>query len=140
MCEAMSIDALVAELDGKREGNSWRCECPVPGHTDGHHLIITEKKGMPLFHCKQDASQNDVLTALRERHLWPLNGMHTNGKNSTSEPRGLEAEYRYRNPHTREVLAIKKRYTTASGKTFVWYLPDAAEPGLGDLKQGDLPV
>ena len=66
--ESLHLDAIVAALEGRREGASHRCRCPVHG---GRSLIVTEKDRKLLVSCKAGCSQDAVIDALRELGVWP---------------------------------------------------------------------
>lgn len=108
-----SATAIIDALGGKKEGNSYRCLCPVH---NGHSFIVTEKDGTVLFKCHGGCEQDDVLAALRERGLWSTSSSPSD--NGASPTRGeilLEAEYEYR-PSSGDVMAVKGRFRTAGGK------------------------
>jgi len=62
------LENLTTNLSGRREGGSWRCECPV--HRGQWHLRVTPRDGKILVYCFQDATQSEVLAALSEMGLW----------------------------------------------------------------------
>lgn len=125
------LDALVAALDGRKEGNSFRCHCPLH---DGHHLIVTPKNGdRPLVKCMQDAPQADLIASLVKLGLWTSDGL-------TPSTRQLETEYRYLNLEG-QPIAIKGRFQSPEGKTFAWRRPGVAEwTGLAGLKESGIPL
>ena len=63
----MTPQDLAAALEGKREGQEWRCRCPVHG---GKSLSITERDGRLLLTCRAGCPQDEVIKALREMGLW----------------------------------------------------------------------
>ena len=88
--EAPSAEAIARALGGHREGASWMCRCPVPGHEDKNaSLAIREKGGQVLWHCHAKCPQDAVQAALEARGLWPSkpNG-HINGSNGHSHANG----------------------------------------------------
>lgn len=125
-----SLVELARNLEGRKEGQSWRCLCPVHG---GRSLIASEGRNSNLVvNCKSGCSQDEVIAALRERGLW--------GDEPSAEPipfpdrTDLVAEYDY-GP------AVKGRFRVPGGKTFRWRLAESAEwSGLGKLKEKDLPL
>lgn len=127
------IEQLVKALEGRREGSSWRCQCPVHG---GGHLIVSIKEGKPLLHCMQEASQEELMSALRERELWPADGSNPGAMGDLQ----LVEEYVYRGLDMKPV-AIKGRFVDASGrKTFRWRLPHSDRwDGLHGMKEAELP-
>ena len=69
----VTINEIAAALDGKRTGDGWTCHCPV--HSDGSpSLSIGESGGKILVHCFAGCSQADVISALKDRGLWPSGG------------------------------------------------------------------
>jgi hypothetical protein len=135
---AANFDHIIEALSGKREGSSWRCECPV--HPGQRHLNLTPRNGStPLFHCFQGASQEEVITALQDRKLWPEAGSEPQAAQS---PTGrLEVEYRYIGADG-QVVAVKGRFRKPDGdKSFAWRRPgDDGWHGLKGTKERDLPL
>lgn len=138
MAAAPSLDAIVAALEGKREGSSFRVVCPVH---NGRSLIVTEKNGTVLLNCKNGCEQRDVLAALRERGLWPSpNGQEQGEQPVPQQGAAFEASYEYRELDGTH-RATKGRFKTFGGKTFRWRLPsDEAWDGLRGLREADLPL
>ena len=68
-----SLIAIAEALNGRKEGSSYRCECPLH---NGRSLIVTENNAKILFNCKSGCPQGDVLAALKERGLWPSTNGH----------------------------------------------------------------
>ena len=64
--------AQIAEALGgaKRDGAGWRCRCPAHDDRDPS-LAITERDGKLLCICRAGCHQDAVITALRQRGLWP---------------------------------------------------------------------
>jgi hypothetical protein len=60
-----TAETVAAALDGVREGDSWRCLCPVHG---GHSLIVSESaNGRLLFKCfGGDCSYFEIVAALSD--------------------------------------------------------------------------
>ena len=63
--------AYIAEaLKGRRFGSRWVANCPA--HKDSTpSLSISESGGRTLVHCFGGCTQDAVISALRERGLWP---------------------------------------------------------------------
>lgn len=60
-------DAIAAALGGRREGRSWRCQCPLHG---GHSLLICDGEvGRILVTCWGGCDRLDLLAELRRRGL-----------------------------------------------------------------------
>lgn len=124
--------ALTSALDGKKEGNSWRCLCPVH---HGHSLIVSIKQGKLLLHCMQGCPQDEVIEELRKAGLWgeePGEGLLDR---ITSFPtRQLVEEYDY-------VVAVKGRFIAGGRKLFAWRRKEDKEwKGLRGLRERDLPL
>lgn len=60
-----SIDHIASILNGTKEGNGWRCDCPVHG---GHSLSLNVgRTGKPLLKCwGAGCSFSDIVHAIRE--------------------------------------------------------------------------
>src|ERR1017187_7728423 len=68
--ENLSAQELCEALGGKFKGTKGVALCP--GHDDHNpSLSIENKNGKVLFKCFSGCSQESVLTALKERGLWP---------------------------------------------------------------------
>ena len=63
----MTAPELADALEGRREGQEWRCRCPVHG---GRSLCVTEKDGRLLLTCRAGCPQAEVIKSLREMGLW----------------------------------------------------------------------
>ena len=63
----IDLRSLAAALDGKRQGSTYRCRCPVHG---GHSLIACERTGKILVNCRHGCDQTEVIGALKARGLW----------------------------------------------------------------------
>ena len=64
----MSAERIAQALDGRKEGNGWRCECPI--HT-GHHLVVKEsREDKTLLWCHTGATFPEIAKALEEQGLW----------------------------------------------------------------------
>ncbi len=64
------LSTLVRALGAKRNGRGWLARCPA--HDDHEpSLSIAEQNGTVLVHCHAGCPQDTVLSALRERGLWP---------------------------------------------------------------------
>ena len=137
---------IVDALDGRKEGNGYRCRCPVHG---GKSLIVTDRDGKILFHCKQGCEQVEVIAALRERGLWPAGGAD-NGRTGPSRHRP-----RPKSPMPSSTPDDIFTYPTVDGnfekgrwddpKRFAWRPQEGSGQngvwsGLGGLKIRDLPL
>ena len=72
----MSARDIALALHGRPCGDEWIARCPVPGHGQGRgdknpSLSIRDDNGTTLFHCHGGCSQEQVINALKARHLWP---------------------------------------------------------------------
>ncbi len=137
MSTETDLRRIVSALEGRKEGNSWRCRCPCH---EGRSLIVTLEGETLLCNCKQGCSQEDVIAALKERNLWP-NGTTPAAGQVVSQAATLEAEYPYIGEGGAPV-AIKGRFRKPNGdKTFAWKRPGADDwKGLRGLKERDLPL
>ena len=132
------LNRIIDALDGRREGSSWRCRCPIH---NGHSLIVTDKDDTLLVKCHGGCEQRDVLAALKKRRLWPqVDG----GRSSTAgrSPGTAEAEYLYKDIDG-AVVAVKGRFRKPDGSTkaFAWKRFGADRwDGLKGLKERDLPL
>lgn len=143
----MTLERIVDALGGKKEGSSYRCECPIHG---GKHLIAGMRSDKLVVHCKGGgATQSEVWQALAERGLVgePAT-VAAPGRQPTAAPRQIETtapelveEYHYRGSEG-ECLAVKGRFITPAGtKTFRWRMPDDPDwKGLKGIKEKDLPL
>ena len=76
MSTETDLHRIVSALEGRKEGNSWRCRCPCH---DGRSLIVTLDGERLLCNCKSGCSQEDVIGALKERGQWRYPGHHCRG-------------------------------------------------------------
>jgi putative DNA primase/helicase len=71
----MSFDNLVRTLRAKKMGNSWSARCPA--HDDRTpSLSLTLRDNRILVHCFAGCSQLQVVRALRDIGIWPVNSGH----------------------------------------------------------------
>ena len=67
---------------GRPNGDGWMTHCPA--HDDEHpSLSVSENNGKVLVKCFGGCSQDQVITALKERGLWP------SGNGNQAKSRGL---------------------------------------------------
>jgi len=81
-----SVEEIALQLDGTREGDHWRCCCPV---CSGHGLLITtsSRTGKLLYYCwSTGCSFREIIRALRE------NGIETRGAPQFVDSRNGEDE------------------------------------------------
>ncbi len=78
------IEQIIEALDGECTGDSWIAHCPA--HDDKQSsLSVAQKDGKILVHCHAGCSQDAVISALRDRGLWPGgNGQQPTQKQSKS--------------------------------------------------------
>ncbi len=76
----MDIDTIAEALGGRRLSRGWLVSCPVPSHGRGRgdlhpscKLDVGEGAKL-LVHCFAGCPQADVVTALKDRGLWPKAG------------------------------------------------------------------
>jgi putative DNA primase/helicase len=88
-----SLDELGLQLDGVREGDSWRCHCPVCG---GHGLLITasRRSGKILYYCWSTGCPfREIVRALRENRVEPETRAPFDGRhNGEDESQRLKIE------------------------------------------------
>ena len=129
MSTETDLHRIVSALEGRKEGNSWRCRCPCH---DGRSLIVTLDGERLLCNCKSGCSQEDVIGALKERGLWP------NGATPGPTAGELQEEYGYRlTSEPDQVAAVKGRFSIPGPerKTFRWRLAEApGGPNVQDWK------
>ena len=64
----MKAAELAESLDGRKEGNQWRCRCPVH---DGKALMVKESdRPNPVIHCFAGCDFRDIVAHLKDRGLW----------------------------------------------------------------------
>ncbi len=67
MREKVISRSIVDFLDGQKEGQEWRCRCPVHG---GRSLCVTERDGRILLICRAGCPQREVISELKRLGLW----------------------------------------------------------------------
>lgn len=83
------LDAIVAELGGRRNGSGAMVLCPC--HDDKNpSLSIDIKSGKLLVNCLAGCSQQVVVDALKSRGHWPSNGHRPD----TSIPAGIPERWK----------------------------------------------
>lgn len=65
---SMDAATIAAELEGRKEGNQYRCRCPVHG---GRSLMVKDAEDRVLVHCWGGCEAHTVLSELRSRNLLP---------------------------------------------------------------------
>lgn len=64
----MEAMALAEALEGKKEGNDYRCRCPVHG---GRSLLVRDANRLnPLVVCMGGCEFREVVRALESQGLW----------------------------------------------------------------------
>ena len=106
------------------------CDCHKPNenvHCPAHadstpSLSVTEKDGKILFHCHGGCPQNRVISALKEKGLWPS----SNGGRPQAQRKSLGEPVEVYDYHTEdgELVFQVCRYQTPTGKTFRQRRPD----------------
>jgi putative DNA primase/helicase len=67
--------AIVSGCGGKWTGNSSMCFCPAHDNSRTPALSVSRTRdGRPLVHCHAGCEQMAVITALRQKGLWPDKG------------------------------------------------------------------
>jgi putative DNA primase/helicase len=103
----------------QREGNSWRCDCPVCG---AHAFLISDRTGQTLWHCfGSDCSQDATAEALRKLGAIPKAAAKPNG-NGERHPREFKGHRPIREhfyaDEAGEVGFCKCRYPLSGGDKF----------------------
>lgn len=62
----MDAATIAEELEGRKEGNQYRCRCPVHG---GRSLMVKDGTDRPLVHCFGGCEPREILSELRSRNL-----------------------------------------------------------------------
>jgi putative DNA primase/helicase len=105
--EGINAQAIATALEGKREGDAWRCKCPV--HR-GRSLIVSDKNGRVLVNCKNGCEQAAIIHELKRLGLWQ--------STDVQRPRNMEPEDR----DTFGVAMSLLRAALRSGKRPLAYL------------------
>lgn len=127
-----------------RQNNGWTmAHCPA--HDDKKASLGLSQRG--VLKCFTGCEFKDVLAALRARA-----GERPKGR-SQARPDARAGEwvqtkvYEYRDPHTRELVAVKARYERPSvdggkpEKRFAWRLPEGDyKSGIAPLTMADMPL
>lgn len=98
-----SRDAIKRALDCGRPGcpcgRGRNTHCPGPSHANGDRdpsLTVDERDGKVLVNCKGTCDQDDIITELQSRDLWPRPGEDAPARNGHA-PLQIVATYDYRN-------------------------------------------
>ena len=64
-----ALDRIIDALDGQREGNEWRCRCPLH---DGHAMFTSVKGQKLVVHCHAcgPERQDELIAELKRSDLW----------------------------------------------------------------------
>lgn len=121
-------------------------------HNDpGPSLNVNEKDGVLLVNCKAGCGQQVVVTALKERNLWPERDRNeptpirprggSPSRTKTSWGLGEPVEvYDYCGPDG-TLVAQKARFEQGDHKTFLWRKPGGAwSDGIKPMTVADMPL
>lgn len=124
MTAALTAEQIaVACGEAKREGNGWRCLCPA--HNDHNpSLSLTDADGKVLFKCRTGCSQDEVISAFKDRELWF----------EPTQPRIME-EYDYRDENGK----VRYQVVRMDPKSFRQRRPDGRDGWIWN-RQGIEPL
>lgn len=133
-----SAAEIKSSLDCHRSGCQCRgnelTHCPGPSHSNGDRnpsLGVTEKDGKVLVCCYGTCSQDDVISALQERDLWPR--AERKAPDTSKPPTRFPATYDYCNPDGTLNFQVVRKETLTVGewkKSFLQRRPRRPdEPG-----------
>ncbi len=114
----MDIENIARSLGGaKKTANGWECKCPA--HQDSKpSLSLALKKDKLLVHCHTGCSQEQVISALKDRGLYESTKPLPKHDNQIVE-RKLVASYIYKEMNGQGELRIERFETPGGQKTFV---------------------
>lgn len=132
MNAAEIFDRIFQELQGERQTDgSLMCLCPAHNDNDPSlHVTLVDNK--ILLHCFSGCTQNSIITALRDRNLWPNLSSHSkttpqraNPPQRTPKkkrPQGISETREKKDKKTGEILDTKTfvdfwTYKDKTGKT-----------------------
>ena len=67
----MRADEIADALEGRKAGKGWTARCPAHDDRKPSLSISEGQDGKVLVHCHAGCDQESVITALKERGLWP---------------------------------------------------------------------
>lgn len=67
----MTAEHIAMALNGRRAGTGWSACCPAHEDRTPSLSITTGKDGRVLVHCHAGCSQDEVVSELKSRGLWP---------------------------------------------------------------------
>ena len=106
---------LAKALGGQRSGRGWIARCPAHDDRNPSFSIDEGKDGTVLVHCHSKCTQEQVISALRRRGLWP----------------DTESTFTRRVPHRPPPPRASVRDATKIGPALqIW---DAASPAHGTI-------
>ena len=110
----MTAATVAAALgDARREGNAWRCRCPLHG---GRSLVLRDgHEGLLLVTCWAGCDRLDVLGELRRRGL-------LNGRADYAPPIVRALRRSDDAPRTARALKIWRNTEPGAGSVVEWYL------------------
>lgn len=81
----MNAQEIAEALGGRRNGAGWKCLCPAHDDRNPSLSIDIGENGKPLVRCFAGCDQDAVISALKDRGLWPEAGGF-NGSNGAPRP------------------------------------------------------
>jgi len=115
----IDFEKLVSALNATQKGKEWQCKCPA--HDDEHpsfYLSKDSKSGKILFKCFAGCSQEAILSALRDRDLWPkapTKSARPYGVPDTYESAQFTQCWKYLDYESQRVCGLTAKYVAADG-------------------------
>ena len=66
----MKAETIARALGGRRAGGTWMARCPAHDDREPSLSITDGRNGKVLVRCHAGCDQDDVIAALRLRHVW----------------------------------------------------------------------
>ncbi len=134
------VDRIGQALGGKpKQGGGWMCCCPA--HDDTHPSLSVDQgdNGKPVVKCWAGCSQEEVISALRIRELWPEPSLTKTREKTTARKAGKENS-KLTGPNPEAVVAeVTRRWEAAEpAKGDHPYLARKQLDGLGLRQEGNL--
>src|SRR5690242_7748325 len=87
---------IISVLDARPSGDGYKARCPAHPDVNPSLSIRETDGGRLLFHCFAGCGQNEILSALREIGLWPVQANVGDDKSRTSR---IVDDYKYVDQH-----------------------------------------
>jgi len=135
MLMAADLVSKVLEVLGGRMGSDGSATVRCPAHDDRNPSLNIKADGNKLLvHCYAGCSQAAVISALRDRGLWPgKTAQHTDTSYAVSAPlrpkapatpETLTATYIYRDADSKELFQVHRHEAAGYDKTFRQWVVD----------------